>query len=302
MQIWAVGGGKGGTGKSLVSNGLGIRLAERGCKVILVDADYGGPNQHTYCGIRKPANSLANFFDRRLPLEAIAIDTHIEGLRLIPGNFNSANTDSFNTAQKQKLFRHIKQLRADHVILDLGAGTQYDVLDSFLLADVQVGVVAPDAMSIENFYLFLKNVHYRLLCNVLSSTGLKERAKSVWRDREEHGISTSRDWIAHLRTLSPEFSEALKREHARLQPQIILNQVREYRQVEMGLAVESAVNKLFRIDATYAGHIRYDKDLWQQFGREMPAISQGTAFTLHQDLERVTGAILEAKRNQEAPI
>lgn len=301
MQIWAVGGGKGGTGKSLVGNGLGIRLAERGCSVILVDADYGGPNQHTYCGLRKPAHSLAHFFDRRLPLEAIAIDTHIEGLRLIPGNVNSANTDGFNTAQKQKLFRHIKQLRADHVILDLGAGTQYEVLDSFLLADVQVGVVAPDAMSIENFYLFLKNVHYRLLCNVLASTGLKERAKSVWRDRDELGISTSRDWVAHLRSLSPEFSVALDREHARLQPQIVLNQVREYRQVELGLAVESAVNKLFLIDATYAGHLRYDKDLWQQFGREVPAIHPGTAHTLTQDLERVTSAILEATRNREAP-
>lgn len=299
MQIWAVGGGKGGTGKSLVSNGLGIRLAEQGCQVILIDADYGGPNQHTYCGLRKPVQSLANFFDRRMPLEEIAIATHIQGLRLIPGNFNSANTDNFNAAQKQKLFRHIKQLQADHVILDLGAGTQYDVLDSFLLADVQVGVVAPDAMSIENFYLFLKNVHYRLLCNVLSATGLKERAKSAWRDRAEHGISTSGDWIAHLRTLSPEFSAALNREHAKLQPHIVLNQVREYRQVEMGLAVESAVNKLFRIDATYAGHIRYDKDLWQQFGRELPALNHGSAFTLHQDLERVTGAILDAKRRQE---
>lgn len=302
MQIWAVGGGKGGTGKSLVSNGLGIRLAEQGCKVILVDADYGGPNQHTYCGIRKPANSLAHFFDRRMPLEEIAIETHIEGLRLIPGNFNSANTDNFNVAQKQKLFRHIKQLRADHVVLDLGAGTQYDVLDTFLLADVQVGVVAPDAMSIENFYLFLKNVQYRLLCNVLSWTGLKERAKTVWRDRAEHGISTSREWIAHLRSLSPEFSEALNRAHAKLQPHIILNQVREYRQVEMGLAVESAVTKLFRIDATYAGHIRYDKDLWQQFGRELPAINRDTASTLHQDLERVTGAILDTIRRQEVPL
>lgn len=301
MRIWAVGGGKGGTGKSLVSNGLAIRLAERGCQVILVDADYGGPNQHTYCGIRKPAHSLAQFFDRRMPLEEIAVETRIEGLRLIPGNVNSANTDNFNHAQKQKLFRHIKQLRADHVILDLGAGTQYDVLDSFLLADVQVGVVAPDAMSIENFYLFLKNVHYRLLCNVLSWTGLKERASSVWRDRAEHGISTSRDWIAHLRTLSPEFSEALDREHARLQPHIVLNQVREYRQVEMGLAVESAVTKLFRIEATYAGHLRYDQDLWQQFGRELPAISQGTASTLHPDLERVTEAILDAIRRQEVP-
>jgi len=69
----------------------------------------------------------------------------------------------------------------------------------------------------------------------------------------------------------------------------------------MGLAVESAVTRLFRIEATYSGHLRYDPDLWQQFGRELPAISQGTASTLHPDLERVTEAILDAVRRQEVP-
>ena len=295
MRIWAVGGGKGGTGKSLVSNGLGMRLAERGSQVILVDADYGGPNLHTYCGIRKPATSLVHFIDQHVPLEELIVDTRVEGLRLIPGNYNSANTDNLTYAQKQKLFRHIKRLQADHVILDLGAGTQYDVLDTFLLADIHVGVVAPDAMSIENFYLFLKNLHNRLLCNVLSTVGLKERANSIWKARAEHGIATTKDFVAHLRTLSTDFSERLTQEHGRFRPHVVLNQVREYRQVEMGFAVESVVNKLFHIAATYSGHIRYDRDLWQQFGHESPTLNHGHAFTLQQDLERITEEILQSQ-------
>ncbi|MDP2876319.1 MAG: AAA family ATPase [Holophaga sp.] len=295
MRIWAVGGGKGGTGKSLISNGIGMCLAERGLKVILVDADFGGPNQHTYCGIRKPATSLAHFFEQRTPLEEIIVDTRIEGLRLIPGNFNSSNTDNLTFTQKQKLFRHIKLLRADHVILDLGAGTQYDVLDTFLLADIHVAVVAPDAMSVENFYLFLKTLHNRLLCNVLSSVGLRERANTIWKERAELGIATSKDFITHLRTLSGEFSNRLTQEHAKLRPHVVLNQVREYRQIEMGLAVESMVNQLFHIPATYAGHIHHDKNLWMQFGQDTPAISHGHAFTLQQDLERVTEKIINAQ-------
>jgi flagellar biosynthesis protein FlhG len=295
MQIWAVGGGKGGTGKSLVANGLGTRLVERGFKVILVDADYGGPNQHSYCGIRKPTSSLLQFFEDKTPLEAIIQKTKIEGLHLIAGNINSQNTDGLTVAQKQKLFRHIKNLQADHVILDLGAGTQYDTLDTFLLADVPVAVVAPDALATENFYLFLKNLKYRQLNNVLSALGLRDRARDIWKHRAEHGITTMKEFVTHLRTLSEAFSALFDREQRRLRTHVVLNQVREYRQVEIGQAVTGAVNKFFHIPATYAGHVRYDKDLWQHFGQDNPVIHQGVSFTLRQDLEKIAEGILKAQ-------
>ncbi|HWQ08498.1 MAG TPA: AAA family ATPase [Holophaga sp.] len=295
MHIWAVAGGKGGTGKSLVSNGLGTRLAERGQKVILVDTDYGGPNQHTYCGLRKPATSLAQFFEERLSLEAIAQPTQVAGLRLIPGNVNSHNTDNLTTTQKRKLFRHLQRLEADHVILDLGAGTGYDTLDTFLQADVQVGVIAPDALAIENFYLFLKNLKYRQLGNTLSALGMRDRAKDIWKHRAEHGVVTTKQFVAYLRSLSPEFSERFDQEQRKLRMHVVLNQVREPRQAEIGLAVKSTVGKFFNIAAAYAGHVRYDKDLWLRFGQDGPALHHGSTFTLQQDLERITEGILAAR-------
>ena len=42
QKVIAVGGGKGGIGKSLISANLGVHLASRGAKVVLVDADLGG--------------------------------------------------------------------------------------------------------------------------------------------------------------------------------------------------------------------------------------------------------------------
>jgi len=296
MKIWAVGGGKGGTGKSLVANGLGFRLAERGFQVILVDLDFGGANQHTYCGIRKPATSLEQFFENRRALESIALETRIPGLRLIPGNYNSPNTDSLTSTQKLKLFRHLKTLQADHVILDLGAGTQYDTLDTFLLADIKVGVIAPDALSTENFYLFIKNLQYRLLNTVLSKVGMRDQAREIWKGRTLEGIATVFDFIDHLRTLSDEFSELMTQEQARLSLSVILNQVREYRQVEMGLAVKSAVNKFFHMRADFAGYIRYDKELWHQFGQGVPPMQRGASIGLEHDLEVVTDNILKTRK------
>jgi len=40
-QIWSIGGGKGGIGKSLLAASVGWQLARMGRRVVLVDADLG---------------------------------------------------------------------------------------------------------------------------------------------------------------------------------------------------------------------------------------------------------------------
>ena len=57
-QIWSVGGGKGGIGKSLISASVGWQLARMGQRVVLVDADLGGANLHTCLGLPNPARTL----------------------------------------------------------------------------------------------------------------------------------------------------------------------------------------------------------------------------------------------------
>jgi flagellar biosynthesis protein FlhG len=42
-MIWTIGGGKGGSGKSFITANMGICLSKLGSRVILVDADLGGP-------------------------------------------------------------------------------------------------------------------------------------------------------------------------------------------------------------------------------------------------------------------
>ena len=64
-EIWAIGGGKGGTGKSFVTSSIGTHLASKGSKVVLIDADLGGANLHTLLGVSKPRNSLTDFFEKK---------------------------------------------------------------------------------------------------------------------------------------------------------------------------------------------------------------------------------------------
>src|SRR6516162_5960252 len=66
-QIWAVGGGKGGVGKSLVAANLAISLARTGAKVCAIDLDLGCANLHTCLGIEIPQVTLSDFFSKREP-------------------------------------------------------------------------------------------------------------------------------------------------------------------------------------------------------------------------------------------
>ena len=61
-QVWALGGGKGGIGKSLIASSLAITLARLGSKVVAVDLDLGGANLHTTLGVdlRAPPGARAD--------------------------------------------------------------------------------------------------------------------------------------------------------------------------------------------------------------------------------------------------
>ena len=47
QRIWAIGGGKGGVGKSLLATNLSIILAELGYNVVAIDLDLGNANMHS---------------------------------------------------------------------------------------------------------------------------------------------------------------------------------------------------------------------------------------------------------------
>lgn len=101
--IWAVGGGKGGTGKSFLSSSMATCLALQGRRTILLDADLGGANQHNFFGLIRPRSSLTDFFERKQPLKELLTHTGIANLQLITGSLGSLESESINYAQKQKL-------------------------------------------------------------------------------------------------------------------------------------------------------------------------------------------------------
>ena len=60
-EIWAVGGGKGGTGKTFLTSQLAKYLALKKKQVILIDSDFGGANLRYFFNIKKQGKSIKDF-------------------------------------------------------------------------------------------------------------------------------------------------------------------------------------------------------------------------------------------------
>jgi flagellar biosynthesis protein FlhG len=81
--ILAVGGGKGGVGKSLLSANLAAYLARMGFRVAALDLDCGGANLHTYFGMGSiPANLGDWLVHQKSDLNGVLARTSVEGLSI----------------------------------------------------------------------------------------------------------------------------------------------------------------------------------------------------------------------------
>ncbi|MFO0768198.1 MAG: hypothetical protein U0231_15735 [Nitrospiraceae bacterium] len=78
-------------------------------------------------GMLHPTLTLTDFTERRVDrLEAVLqIDFAHPFLQLIPGTGDTLSTANLPYGKKKRLIRHFKQLQADVIIVDIGAGTSH---------------------------------------------------------------------------------------------------------------------------------------------------------------------------------
>ena len=149
-KLWAVGGGKGGVGKSFLTTNIGVLLAKEGKRVVLMDLDLGGANLHTCLGVTDLDRGVSDFLMRRYEeLEEALVPTQVPNLFLLSGAQDSLNIANPKYAQKIRLLRELKKIEADYILMDLGAGTSFNTLDFFIAADTQLLVAIPEPTSIE---------------------------------------------------------------------------------------------------------------------------------------------------------
>jgi flagellar biosynthesis protein FlhG len=258
MTIWAIGSGKGGTGKSFVASGLGLILAGKGKDVVLVDADLGAPNLHTFLGVRSVHPNLGDFFANELPsLGEAAQKTSYERLRFIRGPENTFFAANVNHYKKLKLIRHIRNLEAADIVLDLGPGTSYNSLDFFISASRPVLVLTPEPTSIENGYYFLKSCILRILKLYMEHYKIQDLLQKLLEQIEKNSHSL----YAFFHTLIDEdknYGHVLYRALKTFRPFLIMNMARNERDRWLGRSIAEVTRKHLLIEPVFLGAIPYD--------------------------------------------
>ncbi len=154
----AVGGGKGGVGKTFVTYLLAKRLAQRG-RVLVLDADMGLPDFYILSGV-EPYRYLEDYFEGRATLDEITTEVE-KNFHLISPRSGNDYLLSLDPKKAQELLNKLDEFIVgsyDYFLIDLGAGIRKINQLIFASVDYPLLVLNPNIMSIIDAYGVVKTV------------------------------------------------------------------------------------------------------------------------------------------------
>lgn len=296
QQVWAIGGGKGGIGKTFLAVNLATVAARTGRRVFLVDLDLGGANLHTALGVRGGERvNLSDYLDERVvDLEKAAVETPIPKLRLILGALGQAGAAETTQAQRSELLRALKHLPADLVILDLAAGTDRATLDFFLVSDESLIVTTPEPTAVENAYAFLRGAFYRRLAHAMAGSPVRDLVRDAMHSRNERGIRSPSDLLDEIERIEAGEGQRFRKILDEFRPRLIVNEVRSSDDVRLGFSIQSVCRRYFGFGLDYVGYVNFDDAVWRSVKSRRPLVlayphSDGSLY-----IRRIVKKVLEA--------
>jgi flagellar biosynthesis protein FlhG len=303
--IWAVGGGKGGVGKSIMSSLLGFWLARLGHSTVLVDLDLGGANLHTLMGIKMPPRGLNDFMSGRYDtLEESCIDTELENLRLICGASENLSLANPPFARKLKVVKHLLNLKADHVILDLGAGTSFNVLDFFLSAHRKICVLTPEPVSIHNAYAFIRNAMFRRLSQLATrKTFIHDLIKTAMDPKNDLKVRTVKELFQAIeRAKEFEILESLRREIDKIRPALITNMTRGPKEKSVGRVIQIVAENYLMVHLEDLGSVVYDHRIPEMVSNMVPLSRLGLSSEAFVNMYEIVVKLMEEEDKTQTSI
>lgn len=295
-KMWSIGGEKGGTGKSFVTLSLGIRLANMGKRVIIIDADLSGANQHTLLGIRNPQYTLNDFIKRRIDnVNEVCIETSIPNLKIIVGGDDILYLSNPKFSQKARILRHLNKLEADYILLDLGAGSSFNVLDFFIFTQGKVVIVSPFPTSVHNAYGFIKSALYRRLSQLFSKNDqisclIKKAIDPVCEER----ISSIFELIAAVDKIDRENASVISKEIDNFKIKLIVNMVKSKEDTKVGDIIKIVSDKYLGINVDILNPIPFDKEVERSIVLTNPLLLSKTGSKIAMSIYEVALNILKA--------
>jgi septum site-determining protein MinD len=142
--------GKGGVGKTTTTANLGAALAQRGHRVVLVDADIGLRNLDLVLGLEKRiVFDLVEVVEGRCQLrQALIKDKRFETLAILP----AAQTRDKTAVSELQFAKVIEELAetCDYVLIDCPAGIEHGFRNAIAGAAEAIVVTTPEVSAIRD--------------------------------------------------------------------------------------------------------------------------------------------------------
>lgn len=275
-RIWAIGGGKGGVGKTLVTSSLGILLASSGKKVLIVDADFGAANLHTFFGVRGAQASLSNFLKGEAQdFASLVVDSGVMNLYLACGEKDSLDVADLSENGVLKLRSALFKAPYDHVLLDVGPGSASNHLDLFLMSQKGIIVTSSEPTSVENSYRFLKCLFLRKMRNAVNASDdnmLKDALHRLFANNFSQRVKTISDILHQLERMDPGCGRPLKELLGDMNYNIIVNNVNGAVDPDFGPSMARACTDYFGIGIRHIGDIGRDESVPESVKLRRPLI------------------------------
>jgi len=269
----ACGGSKGGTGKTSIIANLALLLAEQGKRILMIDVDLGAANLHTCLGIKYPGCSLADFlYGPKKQLTEVIISTRHPNLKFISGAKDLLELANMPFFLKLKLLNHLKKLEADYILLDLGSGSSYNVIDFFRFTREGIMIIGPEPTAIENVSTFLKKSLFREITThpeVRHNPGLKVMVERLI-NPDDKSVTTIPQLIEMLASSDPAGSQTIRSLLDQFRIHLVLNRVRSSEDIRYAQAVIQFAERYLGLKPDYAGSIREDHRISQSIRSFIP--------------------------------
>jgi flagellar biosynthesis protein FlhG len=176
VQVIAVTGGKGGTGKTTVAVNLATALAQAGRKVLLLDGDLGLANVDVLLGLT-PHCTLEQVLAGQRSLQEILLHTRA-GVAVIPSASGVARMARLSVTEHAAIVRAFSTLPGEYdtLVVDTAPGLSDSVLTFAGAAQQQLIVIRNEPASLTDAYALIKVLsreqrvrHFRVLVNMVRS-------------------------------------------------------------------------------------------------------------------------------------
>jgi flagellar biosynthesis protein FlhG len=305
-RIIAVGGAKGGIGKSIFTANLSVYLSSKGFDTVCVDADLGGSNLHLYLGRPHISKTINHYLSNKTSSLNDILEKTKYGPRLIGGNSTQLGVANIGFARKLKLLKAIKNIDADYVVIDLGGDTSYNVLDFFLTADLGIVMTTCDPASYLDAYSFIKVALYRKLNRLFGSESnyvgekdyvLKKLIHDATMSGSGESVKNIDELFRRVEKEHPGSIDMLKKVVNSFVPQIIVNKVpNEEAAMAPVKRIQQVSRKNLSIDVGYLCSFPFQTEIERSARTLVPWISEAPVSKFAKTIASITAMLM----NREA--